>query len=325
MRRTTWVAGLLAVGLSTMTWSGAAAASPEDDGARPGGPPVLSGRSNGPATVDRLGSNAVAVAARLGLTPAELRKKMADDSTLWLDSTGRAYYVEPPQPSVPAPAQAAGGPAAASPFGDSQTFLLHSRPGANRVVYLDFDGHNATVMNEVCGGGCGGVAYVGGFGEAIAQPAFVFANALGGGEKSYAEAATHEIGHTLGLDHDGTASSEYYAGHGSWAPIMGVGYSRPVVQFSIGEYTGANRNEDDLAIMAATGAPLRADDYGNNTATAFVVPAGPAATINGVISTRTDIDMFRLDLACSGSVAVDAQPGPKGPNLDIRLRLLDAR
>jgi hypothetical protein len=26
-------------------------------------------------------------------------------------------------------------------FNTSQAFLLHNRPGANRVIYLDFDGH----------------------------------------------------------------------------------------------------------------------------------------------------------------------------------------
>jgi serralysin len=48
-------------------------------------------------------------------------------------------------------------------------------------------------------------------------------------EKYTAEAISHEVGHTLGLSHDGriTPSEGYYAGHGSgdtgWAPIMGVG------------------------------------------------------------------------------------------------------
>ncbi len=50
-----------------------------------------------------------------------------------------------------------------------------------------------------------------------------------GNEKYTAEAISHEVGHTLGLSHDGriTPSEGYYAGHGSgdtgWAPIMGVG------------------------------------------------------------------------------------------------------
>ena len=36
------------------------------------------------------------------------------------------------------------------------------------------------------------------------------------------------------------ATVSYYSGHALWAPIMGVGYQKPVVQWSKGEYTNAN-------------------------------------------------------------------------------------
>jgi len=81
-----------------------------------------------------------------------------------------------------------------------------------------------------------------------------------------AYAAAHELGHNFGLHHDGpgpTTSSDastptdygYYGGHGgggvpSWAPIMGAGYTRSVIQFSKGDYYNANDHEDDLAIIA---------------------------------------------------------------------------
>ncbi len=35
-------------------------------------------------------------------------------------------------------------PPNSGPFPDSDTFLLHSRPSATKVVYLDFDGHTTT-------------------------------------------------------------------------------------------------------------------------------------------------------------------------------------
>ena len=70
--------------------------------------------------------------------------------------------------------------------------------------------------------------------HAYYQPAFVFQNGVGGGQKNIAEAGAHEAGHNVGLSHDGTATSGYYSGHGSWAPIMGVGYYRAITQWSRG-------------------------------------------------------------------------------------------
>ena len=34
----------------------------------------------------------------------------------------------------------------------------------------------------------------------------------------------------------------YYKGHGGWAPIMGVGYYKAVVQWSKGEYLGRQQH-----------------------------------------------------------------------------------
>ncbi|MEP6299251.1 MAG: zinc-dependent metalloprotease family protein, partial [Ilumatobacter sp.] len=107
--------------------------------------------------------------------------------------------------------------------------------------------------------GSGGVAYVDTFDFAEDLPAFVFsANLANGSSNSVAEAVSHEAGHTLGLHHDGVhvqnadgsaTHLEYYGGHGDWAPIMGVGYSRPLTQWSKGEYPGATTTQDDIAVI----------------------------------------------------------------------------
>ena len=109
------------------------------------------------------------------------------------------------------------------------------------------------------------------------QPALVFTKGVGTGAKNIAEAASHEAGHNVGLSHDGTASVGYYAGHGAWAPIMGVGYSKAISQWSKGEYSGANNKEDDFAVIGQNGLALRADDHGNGTdATPPRSPSAPA-------------------------------------------------
>jgi hypothetical protein len=173
--------------------------------------------------------------------------------------------------------------------------------------------------------GCGGVAYVGVFDDAsnhaYYQPALAFTEGVGTGAKNLAEVASHEVGHNLGLNHDGTSETGYYPGHGDWAPIMGVGYDRPITQWSSGEYADANNTEDDLAVMADHGAALRADDHGNDPASATPLALGAATT--GIVADRTDVDVFSVDVA-DGTLSITADPAAVEPDLDIKLELLDS-
>jgi hypothetical protein len=147
----------------------------------------------------------------------------------------------------------------------------------------------------------------------------VFSNGTGKGGKSVGVATSHEIGLNFGLSPDGTATTGYYSGAAPWAPIMGASYYQPVTQWSKGEYAGANQQQDDLAIIA-NGAPLRTDDHGNTAATATTVAGG--AEVNGVISTREDVDAFRF--TGTGSTTVRVAPGDGVPDLDLQLTILDA-
>lgn len=136
---------------------------------------------------------------------------------------------------------------------------------------------------------------------------------------------THEVGHTLGLTHDGQTDPQtgvldpYYSGHNRWAPIMGGGRlskvvtwtePRDIVQWSPGDYVGANNLQDDTAII--TGVLGEVPDVHGPTPT----PIASGKPIRGVINNRTDTDVFSLE-AGSGPVTITAiQPRP-GKELDL--------
>src|SRR5262249_47355270 len=115
----------------------------------------------------------------------------------------------------------------------------------------------------------GGVAFTGSFNWTGDTPCWVF---LVSG-KSCADACAHEVGHTLGLSHEGQQSGsaflEYYPGHGegetSWAPIMGLPYYANVTQWSRGDYVNPDNLQDQLAIVTSynNNVTYRPDDIGD--------------------------------------------------------------
>ncbi|MBC8373331.1 MAG: LEPR-XLL domain-containing protein, partial [Planctomycetes bacterium] len=179
--------------------------------------------------------------------------------------------------------------------------------------------------------GAGGVAYVGSFDWNSDTPVFVFPENLSNGNEKYvAEAITHEAGHAVGLYHDGTNSVEYYEGHGSgatgWAPIMGVGYYKELVQWSKGEYPKADNTEDDLSIIVTSnGFGYRTDDHGNTrtTATALAVDGNNTVSGEGIIERNTDLDFFSFTTT-AGTITLDIDPFYNSPNLDILATLYDS-
>ncbi|NVO83545.1 GEVED domain-containing protein [Hymenobacter terrestris] len=172
--------------------------------------------------------------------------------------------------------------------------------------------------------GAGGVAYLTSFRYNNDTPCWVFMN----DPKAGGEAASHEVGHTLGLSHDGrTSPSEgYYQGQGSWAPIMGVGYYKPISQWSKGEYANANQTQDDLAIMSGPtyNVGYRADDHGNTTGTATpLARSGDNLTGNGLIERTDDQDHFSFTTS-GGAVSFNINTVARYGNLDVVVRLLNS-
>jgi PKD domain len=382
-------------------------------GAKPAFPRIelAERKSHGQRAIDLLRDRLPEVAAFYRKSPDELRAMLLKDRTLKVDGRGRLFVeeeLEAPLKSFAAPTGSAGAlNGTLAPL--DQTFLLHSRPGAKRTIYLNFRG--ATLNNTAWNSGgtinappfdldgipysfstaelqriqyiwqrvvedyapfdvdvttepppaesitragtgddtfgttvlitsrsgvyncsCGGVAYLGIFDDTtdFYKPALVFHDALGpGDEKFIAEAISHEAGHNMGLAHDGFSGGGYYTGQGSgatgWAPIMGVGYYKSLVQWSKGEYATANNVQDDFGVMQSNGLPLRADDHGNTTGTATLLTGTSAGGITslsaeGVIERASDIDMFTFTSG-AGSATFAIAGAVRSSNLDALLEV----
>ncbi len=370
------------------------------------------GLLRGQAAIERLSGQFAEVAFKYGKSEQELRKLLTEDSTLWIDNDGNLLYVDDETPSdTSALSGNTDQSPQVAPFPYTQTFLLHSRPGSNRVIYLDFNGHvtsgtgwnnsytaGAPINSEpfsldadtanfsqaeqdmvqwvwqrvaedyapfdvdvttqdpgdaainrssssdliygtravlsptnFTGSSIGGIAYVGVYNYVgnFYQPAFVMTSGLNSSDTSqrakfFAEAVSHEVGHNLGLNHDGVINgASYYTGHGDWAPIMGVGYYEAVSQWSKGEYPNANNTQDDLAIIQTYGLALITDDHGNSTAGPTVLN-GNSISASGLITTRADVDVFQFSTG-AGNVVINVNPAPLEPNLDVLARILDAQ
>ena len=369
-------------------------------------------RARGERAVQLLGARLAEVAAYYGMTPGEFARILREDRRALVDRSGRFLFED--ELDTPLESPGVGTPDSLTLTGAlaslDQTFLLHSRPGAKRTIYLDFNGATLTgtawntaqqptifaepfdidgvpgtfstaeleriqyiwqrvaedyapfdvdvtteappadrltrssTSDEIYGTtvlitrrtfyncSCGGVAYVGIFDHVgdTYKPALVFFDMLGSGNEKYvAEAISHEAGHNMGLNHDGAAGTGYYQGHGSgvtgWAPIMGVGYYQPLVQWSKGEYSGANQKEDDYTVMQSNGLPLRTDDHGNSSGAATGLAGTTAGGVtsfkaSGVVERPTDADFFSF-VAGAGTISFAVAPASRSPNLDAVLEL----
>jgi hypothetical protein len=145
-----------------------------------------------------------------------------------------------------------------------------------------------------------------------------------------ADSVSHEAGHALGLGHDGTTwdPGGYYVGHGSgdtaWSPIMGwTNYG--LSQWSQGEYTDADNQEDDLGIITTqNGFGFRSDDHGSTIAAATTVDIYQSPVANGIIEQPEDLDFFDFPMEEDGHLLMTISPDNLAPNLDIEAKLYDS-
>lgn len=179
-------------------------------------------------------------------------------------------------------------------------------------------------------GVAGGAAFKNSFQWGNNTPAFVFSTLLSYNEKWIAEAISHEVGHTLSLQHQANYSSgcvlltEYFAGRGDgligWAPIMGSNYFQNVTTWHNG-YTagGCGVVQDDVAILTAIlGAK---EDEGDATHKTEPV----SNYMNAIINSSTDVDMFYVEL--KDAATLTAMPtcldNCVGANVDLQIKVFD--
>ncbi len=172
-----------------------------------------------------------------------------------------------------------------------------------------------------------GVGFLNSFTLSTDTPVFVFQAQTHNSAFEIAAAASHEAGHSLNLNHDGTLSPplEYYSGQGIWSPIMGAAYTK-LNQWSKGEYASASNTEDDLAVITSHGLSYRPDEAGNTRANAasLNITSSTTASASGIITTASDVDFYQFSVGATGNTSIQINPAATGPNLDILANLYDS-
>lgn len=173
--------------------------------------------------------------------------------------------------------------------------------------------------------GSGGVARINSFSNSSEEiPCWVFNDFS---PQGIWDTGSHEIGHTLGLYHDGRSNpfEGYYAGHQDWAPIMGWSVDKQMAQWSRGEYQNANNTQDDIAIItkAANDITFRADDIPGSKQLNMTIVNSTTISISdgGLIERATDADRFTFSVDGSSELHLDVSPASVGPNLNIGVRI----
>ena len=159
------------------------------------------------------------------------------------------------------------------------------------------------------------------------SPCFVFSSRFVD-HLDIAETISHEIGHALGLNHDGKIlpQKDYYNG-ANYGPIMGNTGKGKISHWSRGEYVNASNKEDDLSIITSltNGVRYRADDYSNSFLNAEVLKevADNRTYQKGIISFNSDLDYFRF-YTLGGSINLLIGNLINRPNLNISALIYDS-
>ncbi len=144
----------------------------------------------------------------------------------------------------------------------------------------------------------------------------------------------HEVGHLLGLSHDGGPNQEYFPGFKTygWCPIMGshvsaLSYTNTLWQWSKGQYAQATQTQDDIALIGRH-LPFREDDITAPTSLALDGDSVSLARNWGQISSSDDSDTFTFQIGATAGgrvrLNIDRIEYSRGSMLDVDATLRDA-
>jgi predicted alternative tryptophan synthase beta-subunit len=125
-----------------LLFSGANAAFAGEQGRRLPDLARLPQKIRGEAAIQALGDKLPAVASAYNMTDATLRGLLQKDRDLWVDTSGRLLYVCEGMKAPVAPTPVAAPPTGpqAAPIPTTTQPIYHSRPGASRIIFLEFRG-----------------------------------------------------------------------------------------------------------------------------------------------------------------------------------------
>lgn len=190
-------------------------------------------------------------------------------------------------------------------------------------------------------GNAAGVSFVNSFTWGDDTPAWVFSTLLENNPKYIAEASSHEIGHTMGLQHQSTYTkncdlvNEYAEGRGTgeigWAPIMGVGYYKNLTLWTVGasiEGCSVIQNDINTISNGFNNIGFRSDEHGNTREKSTIITfTDNNFASNGIINNATDRDFFKVIISRRARLKAQIIPNNvaadnAGANLDLFLTLI---
>jgi hypothetical protein len=182
-----------------------------------------------------------------------------------------------------------------------------------------------------------GASMMGSFSWGDETPAFVFSSVLANQPAWIAESISHQVGHTMGLEHqvvkdeDGKLLVGQDGGEGKgctgWAPIMGVSFYKNRTTWHTG-WAGPKGEiwQDEMARIAAVVGGYTEDEE----PVEFIVESTSTQPleIKGTIQTALDRDLYTVSFSSPGKLKLRAIPigvgtTELGANLHVQVQLIN--